>query len=39
MVLVSSVVDDVALIDAASAREFLAAWTNINVAYLIEDEV
>jgi hypothetical protein len=37
--LVGSVVDDVALINAASAGELLAARTNVDVAYLIEHEV
>src|SRR6266487_4798728 len=37
--LVGSVVDDVALIDIASAGELCAARTNVDVAFLVEDEV
>jgi hypothetical protein len=37
--LVGSVVDDVALIDIAGAGELFATRTNVDVAFLIEDEV
>src|SRR5262245_41766320 len=37
--LVGSVVDDVALIDAASAGKLCTARTNIDVTFLVEDEV
>jgi hypothetical protein len=37
--LVGSVVDDVSLIDIAGAGELFAARTDVNVAFLIEDEV
>src|SRR4029077_18002536 len=37
--LVGSVVDDVALIDAAGAGKLCTARTNIDVTFLVEDEV
>ena len=37
--LVGSVVDDVALIDIAGAGELLAARTNVDVTFLVKDEV
>src|SRR5262249_41931206 len=39
VILVCSVVDDVALIDVAGARELFATRTNVDVALLVEDEV
>ena len=39
VVLAGPVVDDVALIDVAGAGQLRAAWANVDVALLIEDEV
>ena len=39
VVLIGPVVDNVALIDVAGAGELRAAWANIDVALLVEDEI
>ena len=39
VVLVGPVVDDVALIDVASAGQLRATWANVNITLPVEDEV